>query len=139
MHIVKTTQLFKGIFTNEDGLKECEELLRFEKVIFTNSNGEEKLVHRMFYYRNGEEFGCKLFDNADAGNNYFLWCVNHGYKSTIEHRIYRDCNGFYQEQIRIHPMQRWDEYANDGWRSTRYLSWDEVRNSKYAVVEYNAQ
>ena len=34
-----------------------------------------------------------------------------------EERIYRDCNGFYNGQIRFRPLEDWERAANDGWRS----------------------
>lgn len=34
----------------------------------------------------------------------------------MEKRIIRDCNGFYNVQIRFLPVQDWE--MNDGWRTT---------------------
>lgn len=41
-------------------------------------------------------------------------------KTDVEIRIILDDNGFTLEQIRFLPVESWE--ANDGWRTTRYIS-----------------
>lgn len=40
-------------------------------------------------------------------------------EKTIEKRVIRDANGFWNEQIRFLPLEDWEQ--NDGWRTT-YIS-----------------
>ena len=42
-------------------------------------------------------------------------------EKTIEHRVIRDVNGFYCEQVRFVPLEDWDT-ANDGWRTVKVSS-----------------
>ena len=42
-------------------------------------------------------------------------------EKTIEHRVIRDINGFYCEQVRFVPLEDWDT-ANDGWRTVKVSS-----------------
>ena len=45
-----------------------------------------------------------------------------------EERIYRDCNGFYNAQLRFLPIMPWDTVANDGWRT--YYTTTSLDNAK---------